>query len=96
MLYCPFCRAEEDDRLNGVDEEGNNVVLLMFNCPFFLKLARDDIGSDEETQSFLDGWRKREGEGWLDSLGPVLKRRELRNIERSKFPIGQSHELTQN
>jgi len=95
LLYCPFCRAEEDDRLNGVDEEGNNVVLLMFNCPFFLKLAQDAIGSDEAAQNFLDGWRKREGDAWLDSLGPVLKRRELRNIERSKIPAGQSSELTQ-
>jgi len=87
MIFCPFCDAKEDDRLSGVDEEGKPVVLLMFHCPFFIKMSKENYGSDERIQAYLDNWRRREGETWLGNIGPVLKRRELRNIERSKnFP----------
>ena len=89
MLFCPFCNAEEDVRLEGVDEEGRNVILLMFNCPFFTKIARDIFRSDEQIQDYLKGWRMREGDSWLESVGPMLKRRELKNIERSKAPYRQ-------
>jgi len=91
MLRCPFCNAEEDERLEGVDEDGRNVILLMFNCPFFLKVPRESFGTDAQVQDYLNGWRKEEGELWLESVGPVLKRRELKNIERSK---AQYRELT--
>jgi hypothetical protein len=84
MLRCPFCSAEEDERLEGVDEDGRSVILLIFNCPFFMKVPRERFGSDEQLQDYLFGWRKREGDEWLESVGPVLKLRELRNIERSK------------
>ncbi len=68
----------------------------MFNCPFFFRLPQNYLGPDEKVQSYLDGWRKREGDEWLDSVGPVLKRRELRNIERSKLSKAQVRELSQN
>jgi hypothetical protein len=83
MIHCPFCKAEEDERLMGTDRDGKTVVLLMFNCPFFFRVAPDIFDTDEKIQNYMNGWRKREGDAWLDSVGPILKRRELRNIERS-------------
>ncbi len=96
MIYCPFCNAREDDRLSGIDEEGKPVVLMMFHCPFFIKVPEENYRSDEKIQAYLDSWRKREGEIWLDRVGPVLKRRELRNIERSKTSAIGRQNLLQN
>jgi hypothetical protein len=84
VLQCPFCHAPEDERIEGVDELGNRVVLLMFDCPFHFKLPSDLQGSDESIQAYLDNWRRDNGDEWLESVGPVMKSRELGNIERSK------------
>jgi hypothetical protein len=66
-----------------VDESGVDVVLLMFDCPFSLKTPREMISQDDcVTQKFLDDWRQKNGEAWLESLGPILKNREVRNMVR--------------
>jgi hypothetical protein len=83
-LRCPFCNAAEDKRVEGVDESGNQVTLLMFDCPFFFRLPKNLLDTDEIVQAYLDRWRAENGNDWLDSLGPVMKSRELKNIERSK------------
>jgi len=82
-LRCPFCGAEEDERVEGVDESGNEVTLLMFHCPFFFKLSRDFAGEDNTIQDFLNHWRLENGNEWLESLGPVMKNRELKNMQKS-------------
>ena len=83
VLHCPFCGAPEDERVSGVDEFGSNIVLLMFDCPFSLKTPTEIISQDDSvTQKFLDDWRQKNGEAWLESIGPILKNREVRNMER--------------
>jgi len=84
MIYCPFCNAAEDERITGTDEDGKAVVLMIFDCPFFFKIPPETFDTDEKIQNYLNGWRKREGDSWLNSVGPTLKRRQLRNIERSR------------
>ena len=81
-LHCPFCHAPEDARLDAIDEKGNSVLLVMFGCPFFFRFPADARGTDESMQSLLDNWRVTDGEAWLDNVGPIMKERELRNIER--------------
>ena len=81
-IRCPFCGAVEDERVPGVDENGQKVVLLMFDCPFFCKLPIELLASNDSIQNYLNDWRTREGDSWLDSIGPILKARELRNMEK--------------
>jgi hypothetical protein len=81
-LYCPFCHAAESERVLATDEDGKEVVLLMFDCPFFMKLEASHLESDERAQHFLNQWRMKEGDRWLESIGPILRQREMRNIER--------------
>ena len=81
-LFCPFCHAPEGERLEARDEEGKNIVLLMFDCPFHFRFFHDQLGKDEEMQSILNQWRKENGEAWLESVGPFMKRREIKNIQR--------------
>ncbi len=90
-LYCPFCHAKEDARLSARDEEeGEDVLLVMFNCPFHFRFYSDQLGSEEEMQSLLELWRKEEGNAWLDNVGPVMKQRELQNIQRYLSTIQDS------
>jgi hypothetical protein len=82
-LHCPFCHAPEDSRVDGSDDSGNHVVLLMFNCPFYFRMPAEVMdGDDSAIQCYLDDWKSREGDAWLDSIGPVMKNRELENIVR--------------
>jgi hypothetical protein len=67
-----------------MDEEGMPVVLVLFDCPFYFAFPKSLLGSTESMQTFLNSWRSEEGEAWLESVGPVMKQRELRNIERFK------------
>jgi len=88
-IRCPFCNAAEDERVVGVDENGQKVVLLMFGCPFFYKFPTELLTSDNLIQDHLNEWRAREGDFWLDSIGPILKARELRNMEKLKLSSGK-------
>jgi hypothetical protein len=81
-IRCPFCNASEDNRVEGVDENSKRIILLMFDCPFFFKLPQEVLASDQLVQNYLDEWRTREGELWLESIGPILKARELKNMNR--------------
>lgn len=81
-LHCPFCNAEECERVSAIDHEGKRLVLIMFDCPFSYRFAEEDLGNDEILQSKLEDWRRREGESWLESLGPVIRAREIRAAER--------------
>ncbi|MDG6999430.1 MAG: hypothetical protein JRN15_09985 [Nitrososphaerota archaeon] len=81
-LHCPFCHAPEAARLDAVDEKGNSVLLVMFDCPFFFRFPVDAKGADESMQRLLDAWRIEEGDAWLNNVGPVMKAREMHNIER--------------
>lgn len=82
-LRCPFCDAPEDGRIEGTDEKGTIVILLMFDCPFYLRVGLDVINRDENRiQEFLSEWRKQYGDEWLENVGPVMKDRELRNMQR--------------
>ncbi len=83
-LRCPFCEAPEEERVKGIDEVGNSVVLLMFDCPFYFRMPENLMGSDDSIQAFLDEWRLQSGDEWLESVGPVMKTRELRNVERTR------------
>jgi len=67
-----------------VDGSEDAVVLLMFDCPFSLKMPKDIMTEeDAEIQKYLEDWRRKNGDAWLESIGPVLKNRELRNIEKN-------------
>ncbi len=81
-LRCPFCNAEEDDRVDAIDHSGKHLVLIMFDCPFAYRFSEEQMGSDDSLQARLNEWRKREGEAWLESLGPVIREREMRGIQR--------------
>ncbi|MDG6995748.1 MAG: hypothetical protein JRN52_07485 [Nitrososphaerota archaeon] len=94
-LHCPFCHAPEDERLDAVDEKGEGTLLVMFDCPFFFKFPTSARGTDESMQRLLDAWRSEDGESWLNSVGPVMKARELRNIERYQESI-KKQPLTEN
>ncbi len=59
----------------------------MFDCPFHFRFYQDEAGGDKEMQQILDDWRNENGESWLESLGPIMKKRELRNIERFKSAL---------
>lgn len=83
-LYCPFCHATEDERVEAMDFEGNKVLLVMFDCPFYFRFFLEHVGSEEMMQQFLDDWKSSKGEEWLESVGPVMKAREMKNIERYK------------
>jgi len=84
-LRCPFCAAPEAERVSGIDGSGSEVVLLMFDCPFFIRIPQE-VGAknDQKIQAYLDEWRAKNGDEWLESIGPFLKNRELRGMERSK------------
>jgi len=41
------------------------------------------MGPDDSVQKHLNEWRINNGEAWLDTVGPVMKERELKNIEKS-------------
>ncbi len=56
----------------------------MFDCPFFYKLPIGLATSDNLVQEYLNEWRIKEGDSWLDTIGPILKAREIRNMERLK------------
>lgn len=81
-LHCPFCHAKEADRVFATTEDGNQVVLLMFDCPFFIRMDPSTLESEEVAQDYLDQWRIKEGDIWLEGLGPVLRQREQTNIAR--------------
>ncbi|MHB8567805.1 MAG: hypothetical protein ACYC9U_12000 [Nitrososphaerales archaeon] len=85
-LYCPFCGAREDARVEGQDEVGEKVLLVMFDCPFYFRFYARDIGADNGMQVKLTNWRKENGDQWLDSVGEDMKNRELRNIEQGRIP----------
>ena len=90
-LYCPFCHAKEDTRVSARDdEEGADVLLVMFSCPFYFRFSRDEVGSDDEMQSLLETWKKEDGDAWLDAIGPVMKKRELQNIQRYLNAVGNA------
>jgi hypothetical protein len=84
-IKCPFCNASEDERISGVDENGKKVMLLLFDCPFFYRLPIELLASDDSIQNYLNEWRTREGDSWLESIGPILKVRELKNIDKLKL-----------
>jgi hypothetical protein len=81
-LYCPFCHVRETERVSAIDENEKQVVLVMFDCPFSMKLDVSEIESDVKAQQFLNEWREKEGDRWLDSIGPILREREEKNIAR--------------
>jgi hypothetical protein len=81
-LHCPFCSAGEDERVSAIDSEGKKLVLVMFDCPFSYRFPEDEMRSDDILQKRLDEWRKKDGDAWLESLGPIIRARELRGIER--------------
>jgi hypothetical protein len=81
-LHCPFCHASEGERLEAKDEDGEEIVLLMFDCPFYFRFYKDQVGSDDRMQETLDAWKLESGEAWLESVGPIMKERELKNVER--------------
>ena len=84
-LRCPFCEASGDERVSGIDEFGEAVVLLMFDCPFFFKMPQNLMNNDDSAiQNYLNDWRQKNGEAWLETIGPVLRNKELRNIERKE------------
>jgi hypothetical protein len=83
LLHCPFCNASESERVSAIDSSGKEVLLVMFDCPFFYRFLVDQYRSAEEMQRNLEDWRKKEGDQWLESIGPVMKAREMKNIERS-------------
>ena len=87
-LYCPFCHAEEADRVEAVDEQGTKLVLLMFDCPFAIRVDPIAIQDEPRAQLYLNDWRLKEGDSWLDKIGPILKEREMRNIEKLKSSLG--------
>lgn len=66
----------------AAEEDGTEVLLLMFDCPFFMKLEVSNLESDEKAQAFLNQWRTEDGEQWLQSVGPILREREKKNIAR--------------
>ncbi len=83
-LRCPFCGATEDERVEGKDDSGRKVLLVMFDCPVYYRFYENEIGEDARMQEALDRWRRDEGDDWLQSLGQAMMNRELRNIERNK------------
>ncbi len=55
----------------------------MFDCPFSLKITQKLIlENDDLLQKYLDDWQQKNGVAWLDSIGPILKNRELGNMDR--------------
>ncbi len=68
----------------GSTEQGRPSFFLMFDCPFSLKMPQN-LMSEEDTgiQKYLDDWRLKNGDAWLESIGPILKNRELRNIGKN-------------
>ena len=75
-----------------MDENGDEVILLMFDCPFFYRLPVSRLSSDDEVQSHLNEWRSKEGDSWLDNLGPILKSREQKNMTKA---VGQQESTFQ-
>jgi hypothetical protein len=81
-LRCPFCNSNEDTRVSAVDHSGKRLMLVMFDCPFSYRFPEEQVGSDESLQVRLNDWKVKEGEAWLESLGPIIRERERRGIER--------------
>jgi hypothetical protein len=81
-LYCPFCHASETERVLATDENQKQVLLVMFDCPFFMRMDVSQLESEEKAQRFLNDWKTREGESWLNSVGPILRERERKNMAR--------------
>jgi hypothetical protein len=93
VLHCPFCNANEDGRLEALDEKGEDIVLVMFKCPFHFRFPRRLITSetgDADAQKLLQDWKLEEGESWLDSIGPVLRQKERRNMQRLQSSSAQT------
>lgn len=84
-LYCPFCHAPENGRVEAVDEQNKTVLLIMFSCPFHFKFHVEDIQSDSKMQEFLEDWRSKQGSEWLESVGPIMKAREMKNISAYEY-----------
>ena len=81
-LFCPFCHAAEAERVQAIDENGKEIVLVMFDCPFFFRMEVSRLEPEENAQQFLNEWKNKEGDNWLSSIGPILRDREKKNIER--------------
>ncbi|MHB1868246.1 MAG: hypothetical protein ACYCPP_04805 [Nitrososphaerales archaeon] len=92
-LRCPFCNAKEDTRVNAVDHSGNHLVLVMFDCPFSYRFPEEQVVSDEYLQVWLNDWRAKEGEIWLESLGPIIREREMRGVERYRKSLEENRAL---
>ena len=86
-LRCPFCNASEEGRIEGMDESGKAVTLVMFNCPFYFRFPKNLAGTDRGMQDYLAQWREREGDAWLESVGPVMKQREISNMEKYRASV---------
>ena len=89
-LYCPFCHAEEENRLEAVDGQGNKILLVMFNCPFFHHFKVSEKSSDDLMQKLLNLCCASEGQNWLDKIGPVMKAREIKNMKRHRIALHES------
>ncbi len=87
-IRCPFCGAPENARVDATDAEGEKILLVMFDCPFYYRFRSDQIGSGEAMQRHLEQWRLEAGDNWLESIGPVMKAREIRNMERFGYRQG--------
>ncbi|HVB12171.1 MAG TPA: hypothetical protein VNE86_03490 [Nitrososphaerales archaeon] len=92
-LRCPFCNAKEDARVSAVDHFGKHLVLVMFDCPFSYRFPEDQMGSDESMQVWLNDWRAKEGDVWLESLGPIIREREMRGVERYRKSLEENQAL---
>ena len=89
-LHCPFCNSKEDERVNAIDREGRRLVLVMFDCPFSYRFPEDQAGTDESLQVRLNEWRKLDGDAWLGTLGPIIRDREMRGIQRYQETLRSS------
>ena len=86
-LYCPFCHAPESERVSAMEGGGKEIILLMFDCPFFFKINPEELASEARAQEFLNQWREKDGDKWLEGIGPILRDREMKNIQRSNVSL---------
>ena len=49
--------------------------------------------SDESMQVWLNDWRAKEGDVWLESLGPIIREREMRGVERYRKSLEENQAL---
>ena len=66
-----------------MNPSGNNFVLIMFDSPFHSSFLKNRLVL---MNRFRPGWMVggREGGGWLESLGPIIRAREISAMERCK------------